>query len=88
MAPIIAHCRASVKRPRPEGKLLLRLATLVALMAGLALSTALAALSNSSTFELNISPEQAIALAVNDLTATDEGYQLRHPRRTATFTAE
>ena len=71
-----------------KGKLLLRLAALVALLVGLALSTAPGALSNSSSFEPNISPEQAIALAVNDLTATDDGYQLRHPRHTAAFTAE
>jgi hypothetical protein len=35
-----------------------------------------------------ISPEQAIVLAVNDLTATHAGYQLCNPRHTATFTAD
>ncbi len=35
-----------------------------------------------------ISPQGAVALAVNDLVVTDDGYRLRHPRHTATFTAE
>jgi hypothetical protein len=35
-----------------------------------------------------LSPDQAIAVAVNDLEATADGYRLRHPRHTATFAPE
>jgi hypothetical protein len=66
----------------------LHLFVIATMLARLPLSTAPAALSNYSSLEPDISAEQAIALAVNDLTATDGGYQLCHPRHTATFTAE
>ena len=35
-----------------------------------------------------INPDQAIALAVNDIEATDDGYLLRHPRHIATFNSD
>jgi len=35
-----------------------------------------------------LSPDQAAAVAVNDLEATADGYRLGHPRHTATFTPE
>ncbi|HEY5671849.1 MAG TPA: hypothetical protein VIS10_17790, partial [Anaerolineales bacterium] len=35
-----------------------------------------------------INPDQAIALAVNDIEATDDGYILRHPRHIATFNSD
>jgi hypothetical protein len=35
-----------------------------------------------------LSPDQAAAVAMNDLEATADGYCLRHPRHTATFTPE
>jgi len=36
----------------------------------------------------HLTSDQAIAAAVNDLEATADGYRLRHPRHTATFTPE
>ena len=36
----------------------------------------------------HLTPDQAIAVATNDLEATADGYRLRHPRHTATFTAD
>jgi len=35
-----------------------------------------------------LAPEQAIAVALNDLQATADGYRLRHPRHVATFTPD
>jgi len=35
-----------------------------------------------------LTSDQAIAVATNDLEATADGYRLRHPRHTATFTAD
>jgi hypothetical protein len=35
-----------------------------------------------------LAPEQAIAVALNDLQATADGYRLRHPHHVATFTSD
>jgi hypothetical protein len=59
---------------------------IIALTAGLRHSPILPApIALSSSYPVRLPPEQASALAVNDLEATADGYRLRHPRHTAEF---